>query len=157
MAHGGGSGDEAVRERLRPPHTGGGEYVPAGGGEGHLPLRAGGGAEPPEHPGQAAVLFLAAGRQEPGRRVLSALFPQRTGGLYLHRPQRHDAGAEENAGREAGGYSGPPGAAASGDLSGCLTQVKIDGPAHWCYNKTENGRTAPMTQWRMPDYNEKEP
>ncbi len=58
----------------------------------------GGGPQPPQHPGKVAVLFphLPSGS---GLGQLSAsLYPQCPGRLHQHRPQRHDAGAEKNAG-----------------------------------------------------------
>ncbi len=36
-------------------------------------------------------------------------------------------------------------------------QVKIDGSACWCYNKTESGYAVTVTPWRMPYLKEKEP
>ena len=49
------------------------------------------------------VLFRPAGRTAAEAQLPAALLPQRPGGLYLRRPQRHDAGTEEDEGRAPGG------------------------------------------------------
>ena len=53
------------------------------------------------------------------RQLSSALYPQCSGGLYLRRPQCHDAGAAENEGGASGGYR--PG---TGDAAPCPCMKK---------------------------------
>ena len=49
----------------------------------------------PQHPGKAAVLFWPAGGPAAATELPAALLPQRPGGLYLRRPQCHDAGLKK--------------------------------------------------------------
>ena len=52
--------------------------------------RAGGGAEPAYHPGQAAVLFCPDGAAAGRLAVPAALSLQHAGGFFMHRPKRHE-------------------------------------------------------------------
>ena len=58
---------------------------------------------------QAAVLLQHAVRQDGYQPLYPAVLSQRAGGLYFHRPQRHDAGAEEAAGGRHRGSGRPEG------------------------------------------------
>ena len=71
---------------------------------GRMVENLGRGAQPSLHPGEAAAVFPAAGGQGARPVISAAFFPQCAGGLYLRRPQRHDARAEENAGGNAGDH-----------------------------------------------------
>ena len=104
---------------LHPSQPTGGEYVPYHDRQGRRPLRAGGGSEPPQHPGETAVLLRPSDRRRRLRQLSSALYPQCSGGLYLRRPQCHDAGAAENEGGASGGYR--PG---TGDAAPCPCMKK---------------------------------
>lgn len=88
-------------------------------GKAARPLRAGGGPEPPQHSGETAVLLRPSDRRRRLRQLSSALYPQCSGGLYLRRPQCHDAGAAENEGGASGGYR--PG---TGDAAPCPCMKK---------------------------------
>lgn len=61
--------------------------------------------------------FSLMAAKKPQRGVLAAVFPQCAGGLYLHGPQRHDAGAEEDAAGGTGGCPWPESPAAAEGLS----------------------------------------
>ena len=66
----------------------------------------------------------------------AAFFPQCAGGLYLRRPQRHDARAEENAGGNAGDHHWATGDAAIAKHARRLCGVRVllsgDMPVNSC-------------------------